>query len=167
MITGKKDKETKPVPRVGTGTTHCLFKREDTTITPLPVFSSIIKVTTYDEGTLFLTQEKQVFVLGKNNRKQLGVKQENVSTPTKLDLENVIDVGTNEGKTLFIVEGNKLYGCGSNGYNALGLDDTTMDTSIVEIPSTRYENEKLLFVAPAFSFSILITDKSLFILGQK
>src|SRR3989338_6646433 len=101
MITSKKNSEPKREPKKIVGATNYLFEREGTEVRPLPIFTSIIKVTSYDDATLLLTRDKQVFVIGKNGRSQLGLKQDIIETPTKLDLDRVIDVGTNEGKTLF------------------------------------------------------------------
>jgi alpha-tubulin suppressor-like RCC1 family protein len=126
---------------------------------------NVTKIVSYETSTLFLTNGS-VFGIGKNDKRQLGLPGSNVHEITLLALEDVVDVSMNEGRTLFITKKNQLFGAGSHWYSALGhLSDTAGDTPML-IPSDRYNNEKLLFGAPAFSFSVIVTDKSLFVLGQ-
>ena len=130
---------------------------------------SIKKVTAYSSSVLFLTREGRVFALGQNVSNCLGVEGESIDTPTELPISHVTDVGTSDSKTLLITEDNILYGCGGNDYTALGLQGHgSVIRKLTVVPSRVFNHEKVLLVAPAYSFSIVVTEQSkMYLLGQK
>ena len=138
-------------------------------LTSLSIYSPIVKATYQGGSTLFVTQDKQVYVLGNNDLQQLGFLDPIIQTPLLLPIQNVVEIATNEQKTLIVTENNDLFVMGKHAYNALGFksEDIISQPEPRLVPPDRYANEKILFVAPAFSFSCIVTDRSLFVMGQK
>jgi hypothetical protein len=145
------------------------FLLADDELRSLSMFSPIIKVTSHAGSTVFVTKYKQVYVLGNNERQQLGFADKQILIPQLIPIQNVVDATINELKTLLVTENNDLFAMGNYSYMALGFKPTDLlgQAEPRLVPPDRYANEKILFVAPAFSFSCVVTDKSLFVMGQK
>lgn len=132
---------------------------------------TIKKVSAYDDSALFLTTDGRVFALGVNVNYHLGLLTEDelISTPTELPISDIADVSTSDRKTLLLTNNNILYGVGVNDYTALGLEGGgRIISEITQLPFENYNNEKIVATAPAYSFSVVATEKSnLFVFGQK
>lgn len=149
--------------------TSYVTKYDENTSTSVDIPFSIKKVSAYGGSIMFLTREGRVFALGTNVNCCMGGEGDDITTPKELKISNVIDVATSDNKTLLVTKDNVLYGCGGNDYTALGLQGKgSVIRTLTVVPSRVYNNEKILFVAPAYSFSIVVTEESnMFLLGQK
>ncbi|MCH4259305.1 MAG: hypothetical protein LKF87_10120 [Clostridium tyrobutyricum] len=78
-------------------------------------------------ATYFKTADGSVYACGSNDSGQLGIGTTvNVSTPTKINLSNVIDVfSNNSASMLFKTSDGSVYACGSNSSGQLGLGSTS------------------------------------------
>lgn len=131
---------------------------------------TIKKVVSHEETTLFLTTNGDVYGMGINEYSQLGLDEVCYDKPIQLDIKDATDIAVRH-KILILRGDNVLFGCGRNRNSALGIQANNFNdiiTKLTEIPSTIYDNEKILFVATAHSFCIIVTENSkLFLTGQK
>ncbi len=131
---------------------------------------TIKKVVSHEETTLFLTTNGDVYGMGVNEYSQLGLPEDHYDHPVQLDVKDAVDIAVRH-KILILRKDNVLFGCGRNRNSALGIqakDYNDIITKLTEIPSTVYDNEKILFVATAHSFCIIVTENSkLLLTGQK
>jgi alpha-tubulin suppressor-like RCC1 family protein len=128
---------------------------------------SVKKISTYDDAMLILTTDGNVYALGRNSNNQFGLPGTDYPLPTLLPIQNVFDLDLKRCRSIFICNDNALYGCGDNTKYALGIVGERVE-QITRISSQNYQDEKVLFVTTAYSFSIVVTDnKNLFLFGNK
>jgi alpha-tubulin suppressor-like RCC1 family protein len=116
-----------------------------------------------------LTTDGRVYAIGRNTCLGLPNEPSYIISPTELPITNVADVSTSEGKTLVLTSNNILYGVGVNSNFALGFNILEPKIKeLTQIPPSNYNYEKIVAVAPAYSYSVVATEQSnLYVFGQK
>ena len=119
---------------------------------------------------MMLTTDGHVFALGTNSNFRLALPDNRTKylEPTQVPIQNVTTLEMKRGRVLFVCADNSLHGCGDNTKYALGITDKDYLDAITKLPSKNYQDERILFVTTAYSFSIVITEcQNLFLLGNK
>lgn len=113
----------------GLGTSYDgIFGFSITQFEPIVLMKNVKKIKTTDNGVLFLTENNQLYCLGKFALSEKGWKK--YRTP-ELIASNVIDM--TDG--LYIDSNKNLYAFGYTGYGALGVDDDNLFISPTFIKS--------------------------------
>jgi alpha-tubulin suppressor-like RCC1 family protein len=140
------------------------YNNESGTTEDLSFPYPIKKVASHDHTTLFLTNNGDVYGLGINKLAQID---EDSTTISQVEISNATDIAVML-KVLILREDNVLLGCGRNANHALGFEHTYNVENLTVIPSTVYNNEKILFVGAGRAFSLVITARSnVYLMGQK
>ena len=85
-------------------------------------------------NTFVIKADTTVYVVGKNNYGQCGVGHTNtVTSPTKINIDNVAAVCASDNHTVFLKYDGTVYACGYNGYGQLGTGRTNQTLYPVNI----------------------------------
>lgn len=105
----------------------------------VPGLSSIAVIDAGGSHYLALSSVGEVYAWGDNWSGQLGIgSTTNSSTPTKLNLHNIVDIAAGQTHSLAVTFDGAVYAWGSNSYGQLG-NGTTAD-STVPVPVSSIEN---------------------------
>jgi hypothetical protein len=130
------------------------------------------KVTAVAAGyshSLFLTEDGELWAMGRNNLGQLGDGTNTDSaTPVKVigfGGKKVAAVAAGYGHCLFLTEDGELWAMGYNSNGQLGVGDTTDRSTPVKVPVDG--NQVVIAVAAGFNHSLILTaDAGLYATGR-
>jgi alpha-tubulin suppressor-like RCC1 family protein len=122
--------------------------------------------------TMFLTDQGQVYVAGKNDDRFGFESQENTIEKIPFFDTNgitIIQISIGTYHTLFLTSDNKVYGCGRTNYGQLGLGDLgteAKDYTIVEPKKLTFFDDLNVIKVVAGAFHSLFLTKSGFVYGS-
>lgn len=136
------------------------YSSTDTTI-PAPIEPKIIAVSAGEDHTAFITEQGQLYAMGRNDYRQLGLGDITfVTKPTLVGEYKVVSVSAGKLHTAFITDQGHLYVMGMNLHGELGLGHRfrVLNPTLVEAP-TGVEGFKVAAVSAGGYHTAFITDQ--------